>query len=138
LDKIQGYRRNWFQHINGMPRNRLPKKTKKLQTKRQKELGETIMKTSLFMRPERVSKWPDRMLDDVDDDVWWAAQIISCSICSLLHSPVTSSILGPNISLSTQFSNTLSLRSTLKARDQVLHPYKTGETTALVRKQRID
>ena len=34
------------------------------------------------------------------------------SLCSLLHSPVTSSLLGPNIFLSTQFSNTLSLCST--------------------------
>jgi hypothetical protein len=24
LDKIQDYRRNWLQHINRMPRNRLP------------------------------------------------------------------------------------------------------------------
>jgi hypothetical protein len=29
-------------------------------------------------------------------------------LCSLLHSPVTSSLLGPNIFLSTLFSNTLS------------------------------
>jgi hypothetical protein len=33
------------------------------------------------------------------------------SLCSLLHSPVTSSLLGPNILLSTLFSNTLSLCS---------------------------
>ena len=42
-----------------------------------------------------------------------------------LHSPVTSSLLGPNILLSTLFSNTLSLRSFLNMSDQVLHPYKT-------------
>ena len=30
------------------------------------------------------------------------------SLCSLLHSPVTSSLLGPNILLNTMFSNTLS------------------------------
>ena len=33
----------------------------------------------------------------------------SSSLCSLLHSPVTSSLLGPNILLNTMFSNTLSL-----------------------------
>jgi len=33
----------------------------------------------------------------------------TCSLCSLLHSPVTSSLLGPNIFLSTLFPNTLSV-----------------------------
>ena len=32
---------------------------------------------------------------------------LSSSLCSLLHSPVTSSLLGPNILLNTMFSNTL-------------------------------
>ena len=44
---------------------------------------------------------------------------------SFLHSPVTSSLLGPNILLNTLFSNTLSLRSSLNVSDQVSHPYKT-------------
>jgi hypothetical protein len=43
---------------------------------------------------------------------------LSSSLCSLLHSPVTSP-LGPNILLSTLFSNTLSLCSSLSVRDQV-------------------
>jgi len=38
---------------------------------------------------------------------------LSSSLCSFLHSPVTSSLLGPNILLSTLFSNTLSLRYSL-------------------------
>jgi hypothetical protein len=42
----------------------------------------------------------------------------------LLYSSVTSSLLGPNILLSTLFSNTLSLWSSLNVRDQVSHPYK--------------
>src|SRR5215468_6003820 len=50
---------------------------------------------------------------------------LSSSLCSLLHSPVASSRLGPNILLSTLFSNTLSLCSSLSVRDQVSHPYKT-------------
>jgi hypothetical protein len=41
------------------------------------------------------------------------------SLCSLLHSPVTPSLLRPNIPLSTLFSNTLSLCSSLSVRDQV-------------------
>jgi hypothetical protein len=43
---------------------------------------------------------------------------LSSSLCSLLHSPVASSLLGPNI-LNTLFSNTLSVRH------QVSHPHKT-------------
>jgi len=49
---------------------------------------------------------------------------LSSSLCSFLHSPVTSFLLGPNI-LNALFSNTLSLRSSLDVRDQVPHPYKT-------------
>jgi len=50
---------------------------------------------------------------------------LSSSLCSFLHSPFTSSLLGPNILLNTLFSNTLSLRSSLNVSDQVSHPYKT-------------
>ena len=49
----------------------------------------------------------------------------SSSLCSFLHSHVVSSLLGPNILLSTLFSNTLSLRSSLNVSDQVSHPYNT-------------
>jgi hypothetical protein len=48
----------------------------------------------------------------------------SSSLCSFLHYPVTSSLLGPNILLNTQFLNTLSLRFYLNVSDQVSHPYK--------------
>ena len=50
---------------------------------------------------------------------------LSSSLCSFLHSPVTSSLLGPNILLNTLFSCTLSLRSFLNVSDQVSYPYKT-------------
>jgi hypothetical protein len=50
---------------------------------------------------------------------------LSSSLCSLVHSPVTPSLLDPNIPLSTLFSNTLSLCSSLSVTDQVSHPYKT-------------
>ena len=48
----------------------------------------------------------------------------SCSLCNLLHSPVTSSLLGPNI-LNIIFSNTLSFLCSHIVNDQVSHPYKT-------------
>jgi hypothetical protein len=47
---------------------------------------------------------------------------LSSSLCSFLHSPVTSSLLDPNILISTLFSNTLSLSSTLNVDDQVSYP----------------
>jgi hypothetical protein len=49
----------------------------------------------------------------------------SSSLCNFLHSPITSSLLGPNILLSTLFSNTLSPRSSLNVNDQVSHLYRT-------------
>ena len=50
---------------------------------------------------------------------------LSSSLCSFLHSPVTSSLLSPNILLSNLFSNTLSLRFSLIVGDHVSHPYRT-------------
>ena len=44
---------------------------------------------------------------------------LSSALCSFLHSPVTLSLLGPNILLNTLFSNTPSLRSSLNVSDQV-------------------
>ena len=48
------------------------------------------------------------------------------SLCSFPHSPVTSSLLGPNILLNTLFLNTLSIRSFLNESYEVSHSYKTG------------
>ena len=48
-------------------------------------------------------------------------------LSSFLHSPVTLSLLGPNIFLSTLFSNILSLRSSLNVSNQVSHPYRTTD-----------
>ena len=49
---------------------------------------------------------------------------LSSSLCSFLHSFVTSSLLGPNILLNALFSNTLRLRSPVNVRDQVSHHTK--------------
>ena len=49
---------------------------------------------------------------------------LSSSLCSFLHSHVTSFLLGSNIPLSTLFSNTLSLRSSLNVSEHVSHPYR--------------
>ena len=49
----------------------------------------------------------------------------SSSLCNLLHSPFTSSPLGPNILLKTIFSNILSFLSPRNVSVQASHPYKT-------------
>ena len=49
----------------------------------------------------------------------------SSSLCILLHSPVTSSLLVPNILLNTMFSNTFNFLSSRNISNQVSHPYKT-------------
>ena len=57
---------------------------------------------------------------------------LSFSLCCFLHSPVTSSLLGPNTLLHTVFSKALNLRSSLHVSDQVSHPCKTtGKITVL-------
>jgi hypothetical protein len=50
---------------------------------------------------------------------------LSSPLCTFLHSPVTSSLLGSNILLSTLFSNTLNLLSSFSVSDQVHHPCKS-------------
>ncbi|KAJ4434021.1 hypothetical protein ANN_16340 [Periplaneta americana] len=53
-------------------------------------------------------------------------------LCNFLHSPVTSSLLAPNIFLRTLFSNALNLCFSLKVRVQVSQPYRTtGNITVL-------
>jgi len=56
----------------------------------------------------------------------------SCSLRSLLHSPVTLSLLGPDIFLNTLFFKTFSLCNSLHVRDQVSHPYKTAAKIILL------
>jgi hypothetical protein len=57
---------------------------------------------------------------------------LSSSLCSLLNTPVTSSLLGPNIFLSALFSNTLGLCSPPQCERQSLQPYKiTGKIIVL-------
>ena len=54
-----------------------------------------------------------------------AYRSFSSSLRNLLYSPVTSSLLGPNILLNIIFSNNLSFLSSLNVSEQVSHPYKT-------------
>jgi hypothetical protein len=49
----------------------------------------------------------------------------SYSVCNFLPPPVTSSLINPSLSVSTLFSNTLSLCFSLNVSDQVSHPHLT-------------
>jgi hypothetical protein len=60
-----------------------------------------------------------------------AYKLWSSSFCSLLQPPATSSLLGPNVLLSTLFSNALNLCFSLCVKDRVSHPYKTSKIRVL-------
>jgi hypothetical protein len=49
-----------------------------------------------------------------------------------LHSLLTSCVLGPDILLIALFSNILSVCSSLNAREQVSHPYRTTDKTVIL------
>jgi hypothetical protein len=53
---------------------------------------------------------------DHSNYTWWRVQIMKLLIWNFLQSPTTSSLLGPYILISTLFSNTLSLFSSLNIR----------------------
>jgi hypothetical protein len=56
---------------------------------------------------------------------------ISFSLCNFLQSPFTSSLIGPNISLSTLFSYISAYILPFNVRNQVLLPYTTGEIVVM-------
>jgi len=55
FDRLVQYKRNWIQHVNRMPRNRVPNW--------QKESWQTLEETSGYVRPERANKWPNSTTD---------------------------------------------------------------------------
>ena len=73
------------------------------------------------------------LLDLITQIVFGGEQrTLSSSLCSFLQSPVILPQLGPNILLSTLFSNSLSLCSSLNVSDQVSHPYKTTDKATVL------
>ena len=61
---------------------------------------------------------------DHPNNIWQEYRSLSSSSCSLLRSPATSSLLGPNILLNTPFLITLNLCSSLSVTDHDSHPHK--------------
>jgi hypothetical protein len=69
---------------------------------------------------------------DNSNYTWWTVQVMKLL---MQLSPTSYHFIpfGPNILLSTLFSNTLSLCSSLNVRDQVSHPYRTtGHINAII------
>jgi hypothetical protein len=62
LDSLLEYKRNLKEHVNRMPRNRLPRVMKHFPNW-QKESWQTFRETSGYVRLERVNKWPNSMTD---------------------------------------------------------------------------
>jgi hypothetical protein len=62
---------------------------------------------------------PSHLLELINRIVFYEEfRSVSSSLCSFLQSPIPSPLLGRNILLSTLFSNTLSLHSSLNVGDQ--------------------
>jgi hypothetical protein len=78
---------------------------------------------SRYMPRTSHSPWLDR-----SNYTWRRGYTLwSSSVCSFLQRPVTSSLSCPNILLSTLFSNTLTLYSSLNVRNKVSYLYRITE-----------
>jgi hypothetical protein len=62
LERLLEYKRNWIQHVNRMPRNRLPRVMKHYSPTGRRN-HDSFEEASGYMRPERVNKWADSMTD---------------------------------------------------------------------------
>jgi hypothetical protein len=63
FDKLLEYKRNWIQHVNTMPRNRLPRAMKRYYPTGKRNHGRPLKRLLDPVRPERVNKWPNSMTD---------------------------------------------------------------------------
>ena len=76
-------------------------------------------------RPSR-SPWFDHLRG-----ISWTIRVMKLPVCSFLNFSVINSLLGTTTPLSTLFSNTLSLCSSLNMTHQFSHPYTTGKIIVL-------
>jgi hypothetical protein len=68
--------------------------------------------------------WISHQFDNLNH-ILWGVQSCNSSLCSLLHFPITLSLLCPKIFLNTLFLDNLGLYFSLSVRDQVACSYKT-------------
>jgi hypothetical protein len=67
--------------------------------------------------------WSHAPWSDHPSNIRWTVEIMKLFIVQFSSTSVTTSLLGRNMHLSTLFSNTLNVCSSLNVRDQVTHPY---------------
>jgi hypothetical protein len=84
-----------------------------------------LVQFSLLSHAQHMSHPPHSPWLDLPSDIWWWVQIIKLLIVQIPPSPVTSSLVGPDILLRTMFSDTLRLCPPLNMRDHVSRPYVT-------------
>ena len=82
----------------------------------------TIPCIRLYSPPYSLHAPPISFFSISSPEQCWVRSSLSSPLCSFLHSPVTSSLLGANILLNTLFSDTHSLCSSLNVSDHVSHP----------------
>jgi hypothetical protein len=63
LDKLLEYKRNWVQHVNRMPFNRLPRVMKHNCLTGRRNHGRPLKRLLGHVRPELVNKWPNCVTD---------------------------------------------------------------------------
>ena len=63
LDKLLEYKKNWIQHVNRIPCNRLPRAMEHYSPTGRRNHGTPFEETSGYVRPERVNKWPNSLTD---------------------------------------------------------------------------
>ena len=68
LDKIDKYRRNWFQHLQRMPQNRIPLKSYRYRPQGRRTIGRTKKRCREQLQLWRRSGSKGPILDIYDDD----------------------------------------------------------------------
>jgi len=58
MDKIQEYKRNWLQHLKTAHRYKILTVLKNHRATDRRNEGRPLKETSVYVRPERVNRWP--------------------------------------------------------------------------------
>jgi hypothetical protein len=83
LGKLLEYKRNWIQHVNRMPRNRLPRVMKHCSPTGRRNHGRPLKR--LLDTWERVNNWPNSTTDIWR---WWWLWWWWCKTNSVFRTPV--------------------------------------------------
>jgi hypothetical protein len=72
LDKLLEYKRNWIQHVNRMPRNRLPRVMKHYSPTGRRNYGRLLKRflDTWDRNGSRSGPTPWQLYDDNDDDIY--------------------------------------------------------------------